>query len=134
MALEPIAAGIELIKSIVAPAINHFWPDASEADRRKIELIALQIKADADEQVQLTQRHASDMSSDSWLSKNIRPSVLIYILTAYLVLSILDGIGFKVAEAYITLLGQWGMIVMSFYFGGRTAEKVMQIMGKKNGS
>jgi len=134
MALVPIAAGIELIKSIVAPAINHFWPDASEADRRKIELIALQIKADADEQVQLTQRHASDMSSDSWLSKNIRPSVLIYILTAYLVLSILDGIGFKVAEAYITLLGQWGMIVMSFYFGGRTAEKAMQIMGKKNGS
>jgi hypothetical protein len=43
-------------------------------------------------------------------------------------MSILDGFGFKIAEAYVNLLGQWGMVVMTAYFGGRTLEKVM---GKK---
>jgi hypothetical protein len=52
---------------------------------------------------------------------------LVYILSAYLGLAISDGQGFKVAEAYVTLLGQWGMLVMSFYFGGRTLEKIMEM-------
>ena len=82
-------------------------------------------------QEHLTARHSADMSSDSWLSKNVRPATLVYILTAYLVLAILDGIGFKVAESYITLLGQWGMLVMSFYFGGRSVEKIAEIMNKR---
>jgi hypothetical protein len=64
------------------------------------------------------------MNSDSWLSKNIRPMTLIYILTAYLAMALLDGAGFKIAEAYVTLLGQWGMLVMGAYFGGRTLEKL----------
>jgi len=67
------------------------------------------------------------MASDSWLSKNVRPMTLVYILSAYLGLAISDGQGFKVAEAYVTLLGQWGMLVMSFYFGGRTLEKIMEM-------
>ena len=80
------------------------------------------------QEVELTKRLQSDMASDSWLSKNVRPATLVYILTAYLILAILDGNGFKVAESYVTLLGQWGMLVMSFYFGGRSVEKVMEMM------
>jgi hypothetical protein len=56
---------------------------------------------------------------------------LAYILSAYLALAVLDGFGFRVAEAYVTLLGQWGMLVMSAYFGGRTLEKIMDSRGKK---
>jgi hypothetical protein len=83
------------------------------------------------EQAGVSDRWKSDMASDSWLSKNIRPMTLAYILSAYLALAVLDGFGFRVAEAYVTLLGQWGMLVMSAYFGGRTLEKIMDSRGKK---
>lgn len=86
-------------------------------------------KAEAQE---LTKRLGADMASDSWLSKNVRPGTLVYILTAYLLLALLDGFGLKVAESYVTLLGQWGMLVMSFYFGGRSVEKVMEIIANKS--
>lgn len=126
MSLDPITAGIDFAKTVA----NKIWPDASEAEKRKLEQYAMEIEANAKEQTELTARHAADMTSDSWLSKNIRPSVLAYILTAYLVLSVLDGFGFHVSESYITLLGQWGMVVMSFYFGGRTVEKIMGLAWK----
>jgi hypothetical protein len=73
-----------------------------------------------------------DMTSDSTLSKNIRPMTLIYILTAYLVFAGLSAAGIQVQEAYVSLLGQWGMLVMTAYFGGRTVEKVMEM--RKGGS
>jgi hypothetical protein len=75
----------------------------------------------------VTKRWESDMSSDSWLSKNIRPGTLIYILTAYLLFAGLSAAGIEVNEAYVALLGQWGMLVMTAYFGGRTVEKVMEM-------
>lgn len=83
------------------------------------------------QEAETTKRLQADMASDSWLSKNVRPGTLVYILTAYLVLAVLDGIGFRVSESYVTLLGQWGMLVMSFYFGGRSVEKVMEMVTRK---
>lgn len=80
------------------------------------------------EQINVTDRWKADMSSDSWLSKNIRPMTLIYILSAYLLFALMSAFGLSVNETYVTLLGQWGQIVMLAYFGGRTLEKVM---GKK---
>lgn len=73
----------------------------------------------------VSERWQADMASDSWLSKNIRPMTLVYILTAFNLMAVLDGFGFHIAEAYVSLLGQWGMLVMTAYFGGRTLEKVM---------
>lgn len=80
------------------------------------------------EQKGVSDRWSADMSSDSWLSKNIRPLTLIYLLTAYLIFAVLDGFHFNIAEVYVTLLGQWGMLVMGAYFGGRTAEKIATAM------
>ena len=82
------------------------------------------------EQDNVTDRWKADAATDSWLAQNIRPMTLAYILTAYLGLALLDGFGIKVAEAYVTLLGQWGMLVMSAYFGGRTLEKIMDTRKK----
>lgn len=73
----------------------------------------------------VTSRWAADMGSDSWLAKNIRPIVLIYILSAYAIFAVASGFGFTVTQAYVELLAQWGMIVMSAYFVGRTVEKVI---------
>lgn len=82
------------------------------------------------EQNNVTERWTADAATNSWLAQNIRPLTLAYILTAYLSLALLDGFGIKVAEAYVTLLGQWGMLVMSAYFGGRTLEKIMDMRKK----
>jgi hypothetical protein len=93
------------------------------------ELTAL-LKAQANQEDNVSKRWQADMSSDSWLSKNIRPGTLIYILTAYLLFALLDGGGYQIAESYVQLLGQWGMLVMTAYFGGRTVEKVMEMRRK----
>lgn len=83
------------------------------------------------EQENITARQQADMASDSWLSKNIRPMTLVYILVAYLMLAILDASVLDIADAFVELLGQWGMLVMSFYFGGRTLEKIMDMKNNK---
>jgi hypothetical protein len=76
------------------------------------------------EQNNLTDRLKADMGSDSWLSKNIRPMVLVFLLVAYSGFAICSMFDLETRGAYVELLGQWGMLVMSFYFGGRTMEKI----------
>ncbi len=83
------------------------------------------------EQVNLTDRLKADMASDSWLSKNIRPLTLIFILLAYFIFAMMSAYGSNANEKYVELLGQWGMLIMSFYFGGRTLEKIMDMKAKK---
>lgn len=83
------------------------------------------------EQQNLTDRHAADMKSDSWLSKNIRPMTLIFILAGYFTFAMMSAFGKDTNESYVQLLGQWGMLIMSFYFGGRTLEKIIDMRGKK---
>jgi hypothetical protein len=83
------------------------------------------------EQNNLSQRHTADMASDSWLSKNIRPMTLVAIFIGYFVFAMMSAFKLDANEVYVTLLGQWGMLVMSFYFGGRTLEKIMDMKAKK---
>jgi len=83
------------------------------------------------EQNNLTQRLQFDMGSDSWLSKNIRPMTLIAIFIGYFVFALMSAYGHNANESYVTLLGQWGMLVMSFYFGGRTLEKIVDMRTKQ---
>jgi hypothetical protein len=90
-----------------------------------------QLNADMNEQDNLTERAKADMASDSWLSKNIRPMTLIFILVVYTVFAMMSAYGYNANESYVTLLGQWGMLIMSFYFGGRTLEKILAMKGKQ---
>ena len=83
------------------------------------------------EQGNVTERLKADMGSDSWLSKNIRPMTLIAILLGYFTFATMSAFGKNANEAYVELLGQWGMLIMSFYFGGRTLEKIMDMRSKK---
>ena len=91
-----------------------------------------QLQADMNEQDNLTKRAEADMKSDSWLSKNIRPMTLIFILAVYTTFAGLSAADIEVNNNYVELLGQWGMLIMSFYFGGRTLEKIMDMKGKKD--
>jgi uncharacterized membrane protein (DUF106 family) len=118
--------------------LDKFIPDPEAKAKAQKELLQMQqegrlaeLNADNIEAQELTKRQEADMNSDSWLSKNIRPMTLIYILTAYLALALFDAFGLDISDSFVSLLGQWGMLVMSFYFGGRTLEKVMDMKAKK---
>jgi len=82
-------------------------------------------KADSEAQAQVTDRWKADMQSNSWLSKNIRPMVLIYLTFIFSVLSFADGnIGsFKVDESYTPIFQSLLITVYGAYFVGRTWEK-----------
>lgn len=112
-------------------------PDPEARAKAQAELIKVQqegrlaeLNADNVEAQELTKRQQADMSSDSWLSKNIRPMTLIFILGAYFVFAMMSAFGSNANEKYVELLGQWGMLIMSFYFGGRTLEKIMDMRAK----
>jgi hypothetical protein len=131
----PLAA----IMSIGEKVLDKVLPDPEAKAKALAELTKIQnegklaeLNADNVEAQELTKRMQADMGSDSWLSKNIRPMTLIYILTAYLALALFDAFGLDISDSFVSLLGQWGMLVMSFYFGGRTLEKVMDMKSKAN--
>jgi uncharacterized membrane protein (DUF106 family) len=131
----PLAAVLDIGSKLV----DKFFPDPQQAEQAKLKLLEMQqtgelaqLNADVAEQHELTERLKADMGSDSWLSKNIRPMTLIAILTGYFVFAGLSAAKIDVNESYVQLLGQWGMLIMSFYFGGRTLEKIMDMKAKKD--
>jgi len=83
------------------------------------------------EQDNISQRWVADMSSDSWLSKNIRPLALAAIFVAYFLFTMMSAFGYNAQESYVQLLGQWGQIIFLAYFGGRTVEKLADMRSKK---
>ena len=101
-----------------------------ELMRLRLEENKLDIEAFKAEAAAVTDRWTADMSSDSWLSKNIRPLTLIAILSGYFLFAFMSAFGMEANESYVTLLGNWGQIVMLAYFGGRTVEKVMEMKHK----
>jgi hypothetical protein len=119
--------------------LDKFIPDPEAKAKAQAELLKMQqegrlaeLNADNIEAQELTKRQESDMASDSWLSKNIRPMTLIFILGGYFVFAMMSAFGNNANEKYVELLGQWGMLVMSFYFGGRTLEKIMDMKAKRD--
>ena len=98
----------------------------------KLKVEELLEQADKDAQDQVTARWESDMKSDSFLSKNIRPMVLIYLTFIFSVLAFFDGnIGeFKIAEDYIPIFQSLLITVYGAYFVGRTWEKGKSITNK----
>jgi uncharacterized membrane protein (DUF106 family) len=131
----PIAALLDVGMKV----LDKFVPDPEAKAKAQAELLKMQqegrlaeLNADIVEAQEVTKRQEADMNSDSWLSKNIRPMTLIVILTGYFVFAMMSAFGLDANEAYVSLLGQWGMLIMSFYFGGRTLEKIMDMKAKKD--
>ena len=129
-----LSGGVDKIVDSVGTAVDRIVTSDEERLILKNELAKIQLEAKQKQgelelqfDKEISERHKNDMNSDSWLSKNIRPLTLIYILTMYSLLSISSGFNFVVTEAYVSLLGQWGMLIMTFYFGGRTLEKIKSI-------
>ena len=118
--------------------LDKFIPDPEAKAKAQQELLKMQqegrlaeLNADNIEAQELTKRQQADMTSDSWLSKNIRPMTLIAILVGYFVFAMMSAFDMNANESYVRLLGDWGMLIMSFYFGGRTLEKIMDMKSKE---
>ena len=131
----PIAA----ILSIGEKVLDRVLPNPEAKAQALTELAKLQqegklaeLQADTVAMQETSKRWEADMKSDSWLSKNIRPMTLVYILLAYSAFATMSAWGINVNEAYVKLLGEWGQLIMLAYFGGRTVEKVMDMRAKKD--
>ena len=129
----PIAA----ILSIGEKVLDKVMPDPEAKAKAMFELKKMeqdgtlaQLNADNIEAQEVTKRMQADMMSDSWLSKNIRPITLIFILTIYTVFAAMSAANIDVHQPFVELLGQWGMLIMSFYFGGRTLEKIIDMKAR----
>jgi len=117
------AGGVaEKISNIIA---KHTF---SKEDRAKFEkeITEVFIKAEADMQQNVTERWKTDMNSDSWLSKNVRPMVLIFLVISTVLMVFIDAgvISFNVKDTWIDLLQLVLITVIGAYFGGRSFEKI----------
>ena len=101
--------------------------EKAKMELAELDLLAKAAQNDADN---ITDRWEADMASDSWLSKNIRPMSLIAIFLGYFLFAMMSAFGYNANESYVTLLGNWGMLVFGAYFGSRTVEKITEIRSK----
>jgi len=131
--------GIDDIIGVGMKLVDKLIPDPEAKAKAQLDLAQLaqngelqKIQADMNEAQELTKRLQADMASDSWLSKNIRPMTLIAILAGYFTFAMLSAFNIETNKSYVELLGQWGMLIMSFYFGGRTLEKIIDMKAKKD--
>ena len=94
-----------------------------EAQRKIKEIIA---NYEVEMEKNITSRWEADLKSDSWLSKNVRPMVLIFLIVCTMLLIFIDAgaIKFNVKDSYIDLLQMVLITVIGAYFGGRSLEKV----------
>ena len=122
--------------------LDRVLPDPEAAAKAKQELASLEqtgelarmaneTKLFEIEATNVSDRWKADMSSDSWLSKNVRPLALIAIFVGYFTFTMMSAFGYRAEQAYVQLLGQWGQIIFLAYFGGRTVEKLADMRAKK---
>jgi len=122
---DAIAAGLKIIDKFV-PDPELKAKMAQEMENNRKDMLIANLQADNVEAQEISKRWQADLASDSALAKNIRPAVLIFILLAYFFFALMSMFGYETRGAYVELLGQWGIVVMTAYFGGRSLEKVME--------
>ena len=137
---ELFSSSVGSVVDSVGNAIDKLVTSDEEKLTLKNELVKIQAEAKqkADEldlqyEKELSKRHQADMTSDSWLSKNIRPISLLYLLCIVSALALSDGnIGeFSIEKEYISLFQQLLLLAFGFYFGSRGVEKVVKVWKDK---
>jgi len=124
-----ISTGLKIIDKVIPD------PAAKAAAQLQLQQLAqdgklAELQADMNEANNISDRWKADASTDSFLAKNIRPLTLIFILGVYTFFAFMSMLGHETRGAYVELLGQWGMLVMTAYFGGRSLEKIMDSKNK----
>jgi len=109
----------------VGGVVDKFVRTKEEKAQFEKEMAEILINAEADMQKNVTERWKADMTSDSWLSKNVRPLVLMFLIFNTMLLIFIDAgqLDFKVEDNWVSLLEILLLTVIAAYFGGRTIEK-----------
>jgi len=109
----------------VGGLVDRFVRTKDEKAEFEKEMTKILIDAEADMQKNVTDRWKADMGSDSWLSKTVRPLVLMFLIFNTMLLIFIDAgqIKFKVEDNWVDLLQVLLLTVIAAYFGGRTVEK-----------
>lgn len=117
-------AGGSIAEKISGIIDKHTFSKVEKAQFEK-EMTQVWIDAEADIQKNVTDRWKTDMNSDSWLSKNVRPLVLIFLVISTVLMVFIDAgvISFEVKTSWIDLLQLVLITVIGAYFGGRSYEK-----------
>ena len=115
----------DLVKS-VGGVIDNLHTSKEEKLEAEKQIKNMIMGYEAEMQKQVTERWKLDMNSDSWLSKNIRPLVLVFLVVSTVLLVFIDAgaINFNVKDSYVDLLQLVLITVIGAYFGGRSLEKV----------
>ena len=110
----------------VGGVLDKFITTKEEKAEALNEINKVFLDAEAKIQEQVTARWNADMASDSWLSKNIRPLVMIFLVVSTVLLIFVDAgvIKFTVKESWVDLLQLVLITVIGAYFGGRSVEKI----------
>jgi hypothetical protein len=115
----------ELVKGVggVIDNLTTSKEEKLEAERKIKELVS---NHEVEMEKQITERWSMDMNSDSWLSKNIRPMTLIFLVISTILIIFIDAgvISFEVKDTWVDLLQLVLITVIGAYFGGRSLEKV----------
>jgi hypothetical protein len=115
--------------SKLVDSVGSILDDVITTDDEKLEakrkLKQLILNHEAQLQKNVTDRWKADMNSDSWLSKNVRPVVLIFLVVSTVLMIFIDAgaISFTVEEKWTDLLQLVLITVIGAYFGGRSLEK-----------
>ena len=119
------AGAANLVKS-VGGVLDNLTTTKEEKLAAELKIKDMIMGYEAEMQKQVTERWKVDMNSDSWLSKNIRPLVLVFLVVATVLLIFIDAgtISFKVQDKWTDLLQLVLITVIGAYFGGRSLEKV----------
>ena len=119
------AGAANLVKS-VGGVLDNLTTSKEEKLAAEYKIKDMIMGYEAEMQKQVTERWKLDMNSDSWLSKNIRPLVLVFLVVSTVLLIFIDGgvISFKVEDKWTDLLQLVLITVIGAYFGGRSLEKV----------
>ena len=119
------AGASELVKN-VGGVLDNLTTTKEEKLEAETKIKDLVMGYEAEMQKQVTERWKVDMQSDSWLSKNIRPLVLIFLVVSTVLLIFIDAgiIQFEVKASWVDLLQLVLITVIGAYFGGRSLEKV----------
>ena len=114
----------KLVESVGGVLDNVITTDEEKLEaKRKLKEVILSHEAEMERNI--TDRWSADMNSDSWLSKNVRPLVLIFLVVCTVLMIFIDAgtIAFEVEEKWTDLLQLVLITVIGAYFGGRTMEK-----------
>ena len=106
--------------------IDNVVTTKEEKMQLKNEMKKMILDSENDLQKNVTDRWKADMASDSWLSKNVRPMTLIFVLVCTMLLIFIDAgtIEFHVEEKWTDLLQLVLITIVGSYFGGRSIEKL----------